>query len=345
MLDQLDQRAKTLLKLLIERYIADGQPVGSRTLSKQGGLDLSPASIRNVMSDLEERGYIASPHTSAGRVPTPRAYRLFVDTMLTSGPLDQIYEEQLTVQLQDKPQSLTSQQLMSSAAQLLSSLSHFAGVVLTPRRSQTFQQIDFLRLSEKRLLLVIVTPEGSVQNRILLTQRDYSASELIEAANYINAHYANLDFEEVLSRLQLELETLRSDMSILMQKAMQASSDAASEAAENVVIAGERKLLDVNDLASNRDRLRKVFEIFEKKTDLLQLLNISNRAQGIQIFIGGESDLVPMEEMSVITAPYKADGKIVGTLGVIGPTRMAYERVIPIVDITAKLLSSALSQH
>ena len=192
---------------------------------------------------------------------------------------------------------------------------------------------------------MIVTPEGSVQNRILLTQRDYSASELIEAANYINAHYANLDFEEVLSRLQLELETLRSDMSILMQKAMQASSDAASEAAENVVIAGERKLLDVNDLASNRDRLRKVFEIFEKKTDLLQLLNISNRAQGIQIFIGGESDLVPMEEMSVITAPYKADGKIVGTLGVIGPTRMAYERVIPIVDITAKLLSSALSQH
>lgn len=340
----LDQRAQTLLKTLIERYIIDGQPVGSRTLSRYSGLELSPATIRNVMSDLEELGFVSSPHTSAGRVPTPRAYRLFVDTMLAVHPLEAAVQ-QVVSQVQNRLQPASPQQLVASAAQVLSNLSQFAGVILTPRRSQVFKHIEFLRLSEKRILLIIVTPDGDVQNRIILTASDYSPAQLVEAGNYINTHFGGLSFDEVRRRLRTELEALRGDMTTLMQTAMEASTDVMAEGAENVLISGERNLLGVEDLSSNMDRLRQLFDVFEQKTGLLQLLDVSSRAQGVQIFIGGESNLVPIEQMSVVTAPYEVDGKVVGTLGVIGPTRMAYERVIPIVDITAKLLSNALSQH
>lgn len=341
----LDQRAQTLLKTLIERYIADGQPVGSRTLSRYSGLDLSPATIRNVMADLEALGFVASPHTSAGRVPTPRAYRLFVDTILSVRPLEDAVHH-LASQVQNRLQPAGPQQLVASAAQVLSNLSQFAGVVLTPRRSQTFRQIEFLRLSEKRVLLIIVTPDGDVQNRIILTEKDYSPAQLVEAANYLNANFGGQSFDEVRAYLRGELDALRSDMSALMQAAVQAGSDAMADTSrESVLISGERNLLGVEDLSSNMERLRKLFDVFESKTGLLQLLDVSSRASGVQIFIGGESNLVPIEEMSVVTAPYEVDGEVVGTLGVIGPTRMAYERVIPIVDITAKLLSNALSQH
>ncbi|MBU6491419.1 MAG: heat-inducible transcriptional repressor HrcA [Burkholderiales bacterium] len=340
----LDQRAQTLLKTLIERYIIDGQPVGSRTLSRYSGLELSPATIRNVMSDLEELGFVSSPHTSAGRVPTPRAYRLFVDTMLAVHPLEAAVQ-QVVSQVQNRLQPASPQQLVASAAQVLSNLSQFAGVILTPRRSQVFKHIEFLRLSEKRILLIIVTPDGDVQNRIILTASDYSPAQLVEAGNYINTHFGGLGFDEVRRRLRTELEALRGDMTTLMQTAMEASTDVMAEGAESVLISGERNLLGVEDLSSNMDRLRQLFDVFEQKTGLLQLLDVSSRAQGVQIFIGGESNLVPIEQMSVVTAPYEVDGKVVGTLGVIGPTRMAYERVIPIVDITAKLLSNALSQH
>jgi len=335
----LDARAQTLLKTLIERYIADGQPVGSRTLSRHSGLDLSPATIRNVMADLEEMGLIASPHTSAGRIPTPRGYRLFVDTLLTVQPLEHEQTEQIEGRLRaDEPQ-----RVLSTAASLLSSLSHFAGVVMTPRRASLFRQVEFLRLSERRLLLIIVTPEGDVQNRILTTERDYTSSQLIEAANYINQNFAGLDFGAIRERLQRELATLRDDITALMQKAVETSTRALTEEAEPVVISGERNLVGVADLADNVDRLRRLFDLFEQKTGLVQLLDASSRAQGVQIFIGGESELVPMDQLSVVVAPYEADGRIIGTLGVIGPTRMAYERVIPIVDITARLVSSALS--
>lgn len=335
----LDARAQTLLKTLIERYIADGQPVGSRTLSRHSGLDLSPATIRNVMADLEEMGLIASPHTSAGRVPTPRGYRLFVDTLLTVQPLEHEQTEQIEGRLRaDEPQ-----RLLSTAASLLSNLSHFAGVVMTPRRASLFRQVEFLRLSDRRLLLIIVTPEGDVQNRILSTERDYTPSQLTEAANYINQHYAGLDFGAIRERLQRELASLRDDITALMQKAVEASTRALTEEAEPVVISGERNLVGVADLSDNVDRMRRLFDLFEQKTGLVQLLDASSRAQGVQIFIGGESALVPMDQLSVVVAPYEADGRIIGTLGVIGPTRMAYERVIPIVDITARLVSSALS--
>ncbi|WP_136419805.1 heat-inducible transcriptional repressor HrcA [Herbaspirillum sp. ST 5-3] len=337
---QLDTRAQTLLKALVERYIADGQPVGSRALSKISGLELSPATIRNIMADLEDMGFVASPHTSAGRIPTPRGYRVFVDTLLT---VQQIDETTVESKLQSRLQSNSPQKIISNAAQVLSSLSQFAGVVLTPRHESVFQQIEFLRLSEKRILLVIVAPNGDVQNRLLLTDVDYTPSQLVQAANYINQHYAGLSFDDVRVRLQSELRQLRDDMTRLMQAAVEAGSDAMAENEDEVVISGERNLLSVSDLASNMSSLRKLFDLFEQKTSLMQLLDVSSKATGVQIFIGGESQLVPVDEMSVVTAPYEVNGKIVGTLGVIGPTRMAYERVIPIVDITAKLLSNALS--
>jgi len=338
----LNERAQTLLKTLIERYIAEGQPVGSRALSRYSGLELSPASIRNIMADLEEMGFIASPHTSAGRVPTARGYRLFVDTLLTVRPLADVEINQLEGQIQAD----TVDQMVSSASQLLSHLTNFAGVVLAPkRRSVVFRHLEFLGLGEKRVLLIIVTPEGDVQNRIMFTDRAYSPAELIEATNFVNQHYAGLQFDEIRVRIREELKKLHADMSGLMTAALEAGSQAVSGPTESVVISGEGHLLDVEDLSSNMARLRQLFGLFEKKTELLRLLDLSSRANGVQLFIGNESGLVPLDECSVVTAPYEVNGQVVGTVGVIGPTRMAYERVIPIVDITAKLLSSALSHR
>jgi heat-inducible transcriptional repressor len=338
----LDQRAQILLKTLIERYIAEGEPVGSRALSRYSGLDLSPATVRNVMADLEEMGFIASPHTSAGRIPTPRGYRFFVDTLLTIKPLDRAELGHLEGTLHpDHPQRVITQ-----ASQLLSELTRFAGIVVAPRRkSPAFRHIEFLGLSEKRLLLIIVTPEGDVQNRILVTEKSFTPADLTMATNFLNEHYAGLTFDEIKRRIHAELARLREDMTALMQLALEASNEALTESAESYVISGERNLLGSEDLASNMTRLRELFELFEAKTVLIQLLEMSQRAHGVQLFIGGESGIAPLDECSVVTAPYEVDGRVVGTVGVIGPTRMAYERVIPIVDITAKLLSSALSQQ
>jgi heat-inducible transcriptional repressor len=338
----LDKRAQILLKTLIERYIAEGQPVGSRTLSKYSGLDLSPATIRNAMSDLEEMGFIASPHTSAGRVPTPAGYRFFIDTLLVVKELESEALHQLEYRLHpDNPQ-----RLKQAAALLLSQLTQFAGIVMTPRRrAATFRHVEFLKLSDKRLLLIVVTPEGDVQNRILLTGRDYSPSELSEAANYLNQNYSGQSLEDARTRLHGELHELRQDMIQLMSAALEASNRALAGESEQYVITGERNLFAMQDLSQDMTRLKQLFELFERKTSLLQILDLSLRGHGVQIFIGGESGFSAPDEVSVVAAPYKVEGEVVGTVGVIGPTRMAYERVIPIVDVTAKLLSSALSQH
>lgn len=334
----MDDRANALLKALIERYIADGQPVGSRTLSKM--FELSPATIRNVMADLEDLGLIHSPHTSAGRVPTPQGYRLFVDRMLAAQEFDVLPVHQIRELLP----AAEPGRVVLAAATLLSNLSQFAGVVLAPKRAQVFRQVEFIRLSDKRVLLIIVTPHGDVQNRILFVQRDYRDQELTEAANFFNHNFAGMSFSEVRAKLTKELSSLQKDISSLMQAAVDAgTADPATD--EAVVISGESKLLDISDIASDMGRLRGMFTLFEKKTDLLQLLDVSSRAQGVQIYIGGDSKLVPLDDVSVVTAPYGVDGKVVGTLGVIGPSRMAYERVIPIVDITARLLSNALSHN
>jgi heat-inducible transcriptional repressor len=331
----LDDRAKLLLKALIERYIAEGQPVGSRTLSRASGLELSPATIRNVMSDLEELGLVASPHTSAGRIPTARGYRLFVDTMLTA-KRDELATPSLPP---DQPQKV-----IAHAAQLLSNLSQFVGVVVAPRRSSVFRHIEFLRLSERRFLVIIVSPDGDVQNRVVHTAADYTQSQLAEAANYLNANYAGLTIEEVRGRLKGEVEKLRGEIVTLMQTAVQVSSEAMNDQ-EEVVISGEHNLLAVSDFSSDMTHLRRAFELFEQKTQLMRLLDVSSQAEGVRIFIGGESQVVPFEELSVVSAPYEVDGQVVGTLGVIGPTRMHYDRMIQIVDITAKLVTNALSHN
>ena len=332
----MDDRAKLLLKALVERYIADGQPVGSRTLSRASGLELSPATIRNVMSDLEELGLIASPHTSAGRIPTAKGYRLFVDTMLTA-QREQLHAPELPPEQPHK--------VITNAAQLLSSLSHFVGVVMAPRRTSVFRHIEFLRLSDRRLLVIIVSPDGDVQNRVIFTEADYTQAQLVEVANFLNANYAGLAIEQVRERLKIEVETLRSEIASLMQAAVHVSSEALSQAQDEVVISGERNLLAVSDFSSDMGQLRRAFDLFEQKTQLMRLLDISSQAEGVRIFIGGESQVVPFEELSVVSAPYEIDGQVVGTLGVIGPTRMPYDRMIQIVDITAKLVSNALSHN
>ena len=335
----LDERARTLLKALVERYISDGQPVGSRTLSRASGLDLSPATIRNVMADLEELGLIASPHTSAGRIPTARGYRLFVDTMLTAQPFQAHGGGPIESQLQaDQPQ-----RVIANAAQLLSNLSNFVGVITAPRKASVFHHIEFMRLSERRVLVILVAPDGDVQNRVIFTAQDYTQAQLIEASNYLTSHYSGLTLEDVRARLKTEVDALRGEIAALMQAAVQAGSDAVADSQDQVVISGERNLLAVQDFSGDMGSLRKLFDLFEHKTQLMRLLDVSSRAEGVRIYIGGESMVVPFEELSVVSAPYEVDGQIVGTLGVIGPTRMAYDRMIQIVDITSRLVSNVLS--
>ena len=336
----MDERARTLLKTLVERYIADGQPVGSRTLSKACGLDLSPATIRNVMADLEELGLIASPHTSAGRIPTARGYRLFVDTMLTARPTrprdaPEMQAQQLPA---DQPQ-----RVIANAANLLSSLSNFVGVVTAPRKASVFHHIEFMRLSERRVLLILVAPDGDVQNRVIFTAQDYSQAQLVEASNYLTSHYAGLTIEDVRERLKTEVEALRSEIAALMQAAVEAGGEAMADSREQVVVSGERNLLAVQDFSGDLRSLRRLFDLFEQKTQLIRLLEVSSRAEGVRIYIGGESMIVPFDELSIVSAPYEVDGRVVGTLGVIGPTRMAYDRMILIVDITSRLVTNALS--
>ena len=332
----LDDRAKLLLKALVERYIEDGQPVGSRTLSRASGLDLSSATIRNVMADLEELGLIASPHTSAGRIPTAKGYRLFVDTMLT------VNDEQLALPslIAEQPQKV-----IASAAHLLSNLSQFVGVVMAPRRNSVFHHIEFLRLSERRFLVIIVSPDGDVQNRVIFSETDFNQSQLIEAANFLNQHYAGMAMDQVRERLKTEVDMLRGEIAALMQAAVNVSSEALTQAQDEVVISGERNLLAVSDFSKDMGNLRRAFDLFEQKTQILRLLDVSSVAEGVRIYIGGESQVAPFEELSVVSAPYEVDGQVVGTLGVIGPIRMPYDRMIQIVDITSKLISNALSHH
>lgn len=336
----IDPRAAHLLKTLVERYIADGQPVGSRALSKQSGLELSPATVRNVMADLEEMGFVTSPHTSAGRVPTPKGYRFFVDSLVVVQPLEQQEIHRLEGGLvADRPQ-----QLVSAAAQMLSQLTHFAGVVMAPRREPSLRHLEFLRLADRRVLLIVVTSQGDVQNRILHTEHAYTQAQLVEATNYFNQNFAGRSLPAIRAGIADELKRLSDDIASLMSAAIAAGAGAIDEG-DTVVLAGERNLLASDGVASSMERVRRLFDLFEQKTSLLHLLDLAQRAEGVQIFIGGESGLAPLDEMSVVTARYEVDGQLIGTLGVIGPTRMAYERVIPIVDVTAKLLSSALAQQ
>ena len=338
----LNDRAQILLKTLVDRYISDGLPVGSRALQQYSGLDVSSATIRNIMADLEGMGLVTSPHTSAGRVPTALGYRLFIDTLMVAQPLDEAHVHQLELQLQpDNPSRLLIQ-----ASNLLSDLTHYAAVVATPRRTALkVRQVEFLHLSEKRVLLIIVMPDGEVENRVLVTHKDYTQAHLTEAGNFLSQHYADCQFQDIHQRVQAELHQLQHDLTALMNAAMAASDAAISRKNEDYVISGERKLLHINDLSSNLKQLRVLFDVFEQKTELLHLLDAGRHAPGVHIFVGSESGLAGLDECSVVSASYTTDRKIVGTLAVVGPKRMNYQQVVPIVDMTAKLLSNALSNN
>ncbi len=343
--DAISERAQHFLKVLIERYIQDGQPVGSRTLAKDSGLDLSPATIRNVMADLEDLGLVASPHTSAGRVPTEAGYRVFVDSLISIQPLNEQVLDQLHEQL---PAARPGAHIMESASQLLSSMTRLAGVVMVPKRNQEkVRQIEFVPLSGVRVLAVIVTSAGEIFNRIIETSRTFERSELEQLSNYITGHYAGHDLETVRREVFDEMQTTRAHMDSLMAEALQMAREAFSAGEDGepeVVVSGQTNLMDFDELAQ-MDRLRGLFEAFAEKQEILHLLDRCLEADGVQIYIGEESGYSTLRDCSVITSPYKVDEEVVGVLGVIGPTRMHYDRVIPIVDVTAQLLGAALKSR
>jgi len=338
----IDERAQHLLKVLVARYIRDGSPVGSRTLSRDSGLDLSPATIRNIMSDLEEFGFIDSPHTSAGRVPTIKGYRFFVDTLVKFSPPNS--NELLRLQQDISDAGGDPQALALSASNLLSTVTHLAGIVTVPRRAQmSLRQIEFLPLSDRRVLAILVMNDRDVQNKILDVQRDFTASELQQAANYLNQQFAGRDLMQVRKRLLEELSETHESMNALMVDAIEMANKAFPdlEAVADYVMAGEINLLGIDELA-DVDTLKSLFEAFSRRQGILHLLDQSLNADGVQIFIGQESGYDLLDSCSIVSAPYATEDDSVGVIGVIGPTRMAYERVIPIVDITAKLLGRAL---
>jgi len=340
----LNERAQLLLKALIENYIRDGQPVGSRTLSRDSGLSLSSATIRNVMADLEDLGLVASPHTSAGRIPTDKGYRLFVDTLLKLKPLRQEEIEEIERRL--RSDAVNGRSLVQTVSQMLSNVTHMAGLVTLPNPNYVaLSQIEFIGLSENRALAIMVMSNREVQNRVVQLDRYYSTEELRRAANYLNEAFAGRSLTDVRAQLVGQLQETRQHMNQLMQDAIQMAQkvfDAKPDEGVEYVIAGETNLMGFAEL-SNVDRLRRLFEAFNEKHDILRLLDSCLRAEGIQIFIGQDSGYRILDDISVVAAPYTLDNRVVGVLGIIGPTRMAYERVIPIVDLTAKLLGSALN--
>ncbi len=341
---ELSDRARQLLKTLVESHIREGQPIGSRTLSRNSGLSLSAATVRNVMADLEEMGYVDSPHTSAGRVPTAKAYRLFVDTLVTVRPPGQ--EELERLQRALDPQRASRDQLADSASSLLSDITHLAGIVSLPvTRHASLRQIEFLPLSGSRILAILVVNSEEVQNRILQLDREYSESELRRAANYLNEQFAGKDLMQVRQALIEELQSTRDSMNAAMLDAIQIAHRALDagpqDSGGDYVLAGQTNLMGFQELSST-ERLRELFEAFTRKQDVLHLLDQSLTADGVQIFIGQESGHNFLDGCSVVSAPYTLDGEVVGVLGVIGPTRMAYQRVIPIVDVTARLFGAAL---
>lgn len=339
----LNERARRLLRALVACYIRDGQPVGSRTLAEEAGLELSPATIRNVMADLENMGFLQAPHTSAGRVPTARGYRFFVDTLLRSEPMD---PDELDGLRQRFPEVESTQNLISSASSLLSAVTHFVGLVTVPKREGfAFQFIDFVPLSGNRVLAVLVFSDGEVQNRILHPKSPFTPAELDRVANYLNQHYSGLSLLEVRRKLLRELRDTRERMYRVMGGAISLAESAfVMEDPDDLVLAGETNLMDCSDL-SDMEKLRQLFETFHRKRELLSLMEQCIHGQGVRLFIGEESGYQALGDCSVVTAPYTVEGRRLGVLGVIGPTRMDYDRVIPVVDATARLLSSALNQQ
>ena len=339
----IDARAQHLLKVLVKRYIREGQPVGSRTLSRDSGLDLSPATIRNVMADLEDLGLVRSPHTSAGRVPTVSGFRFFVDSLLRTEPIEARAADRLRQELQP---DRAVPELVQSTSSLLSDITHLAGLVTLPRREHLrLRHVEFLPLSAQRVLVVLVVNDREVQNRVIQTGRQYSEQELQQAANYLNVVFGGKDLQEARETLLREMQAAREGVNRMMLAAIEVADQAfaAEERGDDYILAGQTNLMEFAELR-DLEKMRQLFEAFYEKRRILHLLDKALRADGMQIFIGEESGYEVLGELSVVTAPYTVNGQVVGVLGVIGPTRMAYERIIPVVDLTARLLGSALNE-
>lgn len=337
----LDPRARRLLHALIAQHIREGAPVPSRVLAKQAGLEVSPATIRNIMANLEDVGLLAAPHTSAGRVPTAQAYRLFVDSLLEVSPLRETEIERLREHIAP---GVGTQTLLAQASEMLSAMSQFVGVVTVPQRLQSaFKHIDFLALDDNRVLVILVFPDNEVQNRILQLPRPIAPEALAQAANYLNRHFAGQGFAHIRRQLLAEMQQAKSEMDGLLNAALDISGQlmAAEARPEDMVLSGQTRLMGVDGL-SDLERLRGLFDAFSRKREILGLLESCAGAEGVRVFIGEESGVAPLAGCTVITAPYASEGQVLGVLGVIGPTRMPYERVIPIVKATADLLGDAL---
>lgn len=338
---ELDLRARSLLRALIAQYLADGQPIGSRTLARSSGLDVSPATIRNIMADLEEIGLVTAPHTSAGRVPTARGLRMFVDSLIQLQPLRGEELERLQSELAGGEDP---GQLLGNVSQLLSAVTHFVGVVTVPRRAEfALRHIEFVNMAENRVLVILVFSDHQVQNRIIQLSQPLSARELEQAGNYINQRYAGQPLDRIRSQLLQELRETGSEMDRVLKQAVEVAAGALAPRGEgDMLVSGQTNLMseDFGDM----QRLRELFEAFQRKRDLLALLERCAQAPGVRLFIGEESGLAPLGDCSIISATYGVKGKVLGAVGVIGPTRMAYQRVIPVVEATAGLLSDALNR-
>jgi len=342
---ELPERSLYLFKALVEHYINDGQPVGSRTLARETDLDLSPATIRNVMADLEDMELITAPHTSAGRVPTAKGYRFFVDSLLHINSLNSFEVERIASQL-DPEADIKS--LLERTSTMLSEITHLAGIVMLPRNEhKSLQHVEFVKLSDSRILVILVMSDREVQNRIIQTDKHYSSAQLQEASNYINSHFIGKDLNEVRKDILTELHKAKDEVNQVMQTAIEMAGSAimtGDNSSGDYLMTGQTNLMEVAELC-DVDKLKRLFEIFSQKRDILHLLDQAVHAKGVQLFIGEESGYEVLDACSVVTSPYQADGEILGVLGVIGPTRMPYDRVIPIVDVTAKMLGSALNSH
>ncbi len=339
-----DPRARQLLRTLVSRHVRDGGPVGSQTLALHSGLDVSPATIRNILASMEDAGLLSAPHSSAGRIPTAQGYRLFVDSLLQIKPLASVELERLRHEL---PSGAGTQALLGNTSELLSAMTHFVGMVSVPTREVfAFRQIEFVALDPQRVLAILVFADNEVQNRVVHVRRVFDPSELEQAANYLNAHFAGQPLAHIRARLLSELRHARSEMEQLLASSVELAEQAFAPGRDDMLVAGQTRLMGLQDLA-DLDRLRALFEAFAEKRELLQLLERTAKAPGMRVFIGDGTGLAPLDGMSLVSAPYSGpDGQVLGVLGVIGPSRMAYERVIPVVEATAAALGAAFdSQH
>ncbi len=343
----LDPRARQLLRTLIAQYLEEGQPVGSRTLSRSAGLDVSPATVRNIMADLEELGLIASPHTSAGRIPTVRGLRLFVDSLLELKPLprDAVMQIQRELPRGNADQPATSRELLGNASSLLSAMTHFVGLVTVPGAADApLKQIEFVSIGAQRALAILVFADGQVQNRVLNLSQRFDALALEHAANYLNAHYAGLPIDEIRVRVLADLRAAGSELNRLLDTAVEVAAETfAPEPEPDMLVSGQTNLMSGGE-GPQIERLRDLFEAFQRKRELLALLEGCARAPGVRLFIGEESGFEPLKGYSLVSAPYGSEGHVLGAIGVIGPTRMAYHSVIPVVQATARLLTDALNR-